>query len=92
MGWLNRERLGVYPKIICVFYLLILSYLYLGGSGWFEVRGDPSGGDISHYWVASSLALTAGRPRFTILTVSWRPRKRSFIKARGKANASQGLR
>jgi hypothetical protein len=67
-------------------------YLYLGGSWLLEVRGDPSGGDFSHYWVASSLALTAGRPRFTILNVSWRPRKSSFIKARGKANASQGLR
>jgi len=60
MGWLNRERLGVYPKIICVFYLLILSYLYLGGSGLLDVRGDPIGGDFSHYWVASSLALKAG--------------------------------
>ena len=24
MAWLNREWLGVYPKIICVFYLLTL--------------------------------------------------------------------
>ncbi len=60
MGWLNRERLGVYPKIICVCYLLILGYLYLGGSGWLDARGDPSGGDFSHYWVAASLALKAG--------------------------------
>ncbi|MGB8874271.1 MAG: glycosyltransferase family 87 protein [Desulfobaccales bacterium] len=60
MGWLNRERLGVYPKIICVCYLVILSYLYLGGSGWLDGRGDPIGGDFSHYWVAASLALKAG--------------------------------
>ncbi|MGP8051214.1 MAG: glycosyltransferase family 87 protein [Desulfobaccales bacterium] len=60
MGWLNRERLGVYPKIICVCYLLILGYLYLGGSGLLDARGDPIGGDFCHYWVASALALKAG--------------------------------
>ena len=57
MNWLNRERLTVYPKIVCITYLLVLGYLYLTGSGLIDGRGDPIGGDFSHYWVASSLAL-----------------------------------
>jgi hypothetical protein len=57
MGWLNRERLTVYPRIIIGFYLLVLAYFYLAGSGLTDVRGDPIGGDFSHYWVASYMAL-----------------------------------
>ncbi len=60
MGWLNRERLTVYPWIIFVGYLLALAYLYLSGSGLIDGRGDPIGGDFSHYWVASSMALKGG--------------------------------
>lgn len=56
MGWWNRERLTVYPWIIWVIYLLVLAYLNLGGSGMTDLRGDPIGGDFSHYWVAASLA------------------------------------
>ena len=57
MGWLNHERLTVYPRIIIGFYLLVLAYFYLAGSGLTDVRGDPIGGDFSHYWVASYMAL-----------------------------------
>jgi hypothetical protein len=57
MGWLNRERLTVYPWIIWVIYLIVLGYLNFSGSGMTDFRGDPIGGDFSHYWVAASLAL-----------------------------------
>ena len=57
MVWLNRERLTIYPWIIFVGYLSILAYFYLSGSGLIDGRGDPIGGDFSHYWVASLLAL-----------------------------------
>jgi len=57
MAWLNRERLTIYPWIIFVGYLLTLAYFYFSGSGLIDGRGDPIGGDFSHYWVASLLAL-----------------------------------
>jgi hypothetical protein len=57
MVWLNRQRLTIYPWIVFVGYLLTLAYLFFSGSGLIDGRGDPIGGDFSHYWVASSLAL-----------------------------------
>lgn len=65
MGWLNRERLTVYPRIILVGYILCGAYLVWSAAssptGLTDFLDRPLGADFSHYWLASSLAQT-GHP------------------------------
>jgi hypothetical protein len=65
VGWLNRERLTMYPRIILAGYILCGAYLVWSAAssptGLTDFLKRPLGADFSHYWLASSLA-QAGHP------------------------------
>jgi len=66
MGFLNRERLSVYPRIFLALYLLVGGYWLLGGlftrQGPTDRLGKPVGADFLQYWAASQMALTGEAP------------------------------
>jgi alpha-1,2-mannosyltransferase len=60
--WLNQRRLTIYPRIIVAMYIILGGALIVApafrGPGGTDLYNRPLGADFSHYWVASSLALT----------------------------------
>jgi hypothetical protein len=62
MKWLTEQRLHVYPRIIVALYALLAVFFVVAalwsGPGLTVYQGKPLGFDFSHYWLASSLALS----------------------------------
>jgi alpha-1,2-mannosyltransferase len=55
--WLNRSRLGAYPKLFLIAYAVSVAGWLLMGHGLTDRKGKPIGADFVEFWSASNLTL-----------------------------------